>query len=65
MQSAYSTAPADWARIILSSSVYLLYTVPMNINGYVLFFINTLDTIVQAGDYFLYSSSEYCILLML
>ena len=27
----------------------LLYTLPMNINGYALFLINTLDTIVRGG----------------
>ena len=27
--------------------IYILYTLPMNINGYVPFLINTLDTIVR------------------
>ena len=30
--------------------MFLLYTVPMNINGYVPFLINTLDTIVREVD---------------
>ena len=51
----------------------LLYTLPVNSNGYIPFFINTLDTIVRTSNfaeevvttsskYLLYGVGEYCIL---
>ena len=52
----------------------MLYTEPMNINGYVPFLINTLDTIVSwvkiyyvvttSSGYFLHAAGKYRILLM-
>ena len=56
---------------------YMSYTLPVNINGYVPFPINTLDTILRgewffadwvittSNGYLQYATSKYCILLML
>ena len=37
--------------IIFTPAMSMLYTLPMNINGYVSFLINTLDTIVSELKY--------------
>ena len=56
--------------------IFLLYTIPMNINGYTSFLINTLETIERWGlicwlnstplkmVYLLHATGKYCILLM-
>ena len=60
----------------LTKVANLLYTIPMNINGYVPILINTSDSIIRVGNmptkwftlavgYLLHAAGEYCILLML
>ena len=59
--------PTNYLQLIIYF-IYILYTLPMNINGYILLLISMLDTIIRAEKkvvYLLHAAGKYCILLML